>query len=170
MSKTLVYDDGEFIIEESLTDAGKVYYLSGVDLESNIFFRKFDDAVKTINIIKRGEFGPDEVYHITEKDLGDNVVLDPKFTNRDPLYYQGESGISFSGSIEASLGSIPDDYVEDKYFYVYQPVKESKFIYDPERTATDEFRVTHPIEARRIGKIFSKASERPYGKYKWISK
>jgi hypothetical protein len=132
---------------------------------------------------------PNKHYHITKKNLGDEVTLKPS-GDFEP------EGVSFAPSIEQAINAIPlyftgeDNFNKDEAqykkgvvrkttFYVYTPSEEYKAIIPKtvdDIELSDERRVLGNVTSKKIGKISVESSESPKGrnihgiKYRWIEK
>lgn len=126
---------------------------------------------------------PNKYYHITQKDLGESVVLRKSKVAKP-------KGVSFAPSIRKALNSVPfyynvdgtdkvkrKDWNERKKFVregnewnVYTPVRKRKAII-PETIddfhRTGERRVIDKVKAKKVGKIRVKVGRNRW-EYEWI--
>lgn len=160
----IIYDDGEY----EISTQGKVFTLTGGPLMHPLSFYSLKKAKDMIRYIEGGVVVPDEMVHLTPKDLGEVAILDPKYyvpsapgllaeDIRFKLGFAYEDelpGISFSSGIEEALDSGP--FYFEQALNVYTPVEEKPMIVDPEVFGAIEFKSIEPVAVRKIGIIETK--------------
>jgi len=172
----IVYDDGVYQIKENRWKYHNVdemhYVLSGGEIEDPVSCDSLEEAKELMELIDEGVTVPGKMIHLARMDLGETVTLDPKYVNRD-VYMSGPSGVSFATSAKSAARALPEDpedYGQPTEYMVYTPTERRKAVFDPEGTGDPEFRVTEPIESKKVGLISLIVHPGEPMKLKWLEK